>query len=95
ILSGISSEAQFEKLRDRLSAFEDLEIVIEDYELAAVFYNRCRRNGIQGSHIDFLICAVAHRYAIPVFTVDKDFNNYSSHVDIALHCPRAPLSMIR
>jgi predicted nucleic acid-binding protein len=44
-----------------------------DYERAAHVFNACRRKGIQGSNIDFLICAVAHRHAMPIFTLDRDF----------------------
>ncbi|MCK4760564.1 MAG: PIN domain-containing protein [Candidatus Aminicenantes bacterium] len=88
VLSGISSIEQFEKLKRKLKAFDDLPVTTGDYELAAEFYNRCRKKGIQGSHIDFLLCAVSKRNGIPVFTTDKDFNFYSQHIDVALHVPR-------
>jgi len=88
ILSGITLEAQFEKLKDNLRAFDDLRLTTEDYEIAAEFYNQCRRKGVQGSHIDFLICAAAHRNNIPIFTTDKDFDLYSKHIDISLYKPR-------
>lgn len=61
ILSGIRSPEQLARLRNYLRSFPDLELVTEDYELAAEFFNTCRSNGIQGSNTDFLICAVAHR----------------------------------
>lgn len=61
VLSGIRHAEQFERLRDYLGSFPDLEIAIEDYELAAEFFNTCRSNGVQGSNTDFLICAIAHR----------------------------------
>jgi len=92
VLSGISEDAQFEKLKDKLRAFEDLRITVDDYELAAKFYNQCRRNGIQGSQIDFLICAVANRNDIPIFTMDNDFNFYSKHINISLHSPRISIN---
>jgi predicted nucleic acid-binding protein len=57
ILSGIRSFEQFARLRDYLRAFPDLELMPEDYELAAEFFNTCRNNGIQGSNTDFLISA--------------------------------------
>lgn len=85
ILSGISNESQFKKLRKKLRAFENLELISEDYERAAEFYNQCRRKGIQGSHIDFLICAAANRNGIPIFTTDNDFELYSRHIDISLY----------
>jgi hypothetical protein len=88
ILSGISNEAQFQKLRAHLRPFEDLTIHSEDYEHAAECFNLCRSQGIQGAHIDFLICAVAERYNIPIFTTDKDFSLYANYLPISLHQPR-------
>ena len=92
ILSGISAEPQFEQLKEKLNVFEDLRIIKDDYELAASFYNQCRRKGVQGSHIDFLICAVANRLDIPIFTTDKDFDLYSKHINIFLHNPRVSIN---
>lgn len=76
ILSGISSKSRFEELKSRIAVFEDFMIKTKDYELAAELYNQCRSNGIQGSHIDFLICAVAINNQMSIFTLDKDFANY-------------------
>jgi len=47
ILSGIREAEQFARLRDYLRAFPDIDLKIEDYEMAAEFYNTCRSNGIQ------------------------------------------------
>lgn len=91
ILSGISSELQFKELKEKLRAFDDFPITVEDYEIAAKFYNTCRRNGIQGSHTDFLICAVAYRNSMPLFTTDNDFEHYREHIDISLYTPRLKL----
>lgn len=85
ILSGIPDEAQFRKLKAKLRAFEDLGITSDDYELAAEFYNACRKRGVQGSHIDFLICAVAARNQLPVFTLDEDFERYAQPLGISLY----------
>ncbi len=84
ILSGYSDKKKFEELKNKLDAFPNLEIIDEDYIIAAVFSNDCRKKGIQGSHIDFLICAVAFRYKLPIFTTDKDFLNYAKFLDIRL-----------
>ena len=88
ILSGIPDPAKFEVVRRHLSAFDDLQIVQDDYEEAARVSNVCRKKGIQGYHVDFLICAVAIRHSAAVFTTDKDFTNYSKHLDLELHRPR-------
>ena len=85
ILSGIPDEAQFRKLKAKLRAFEDLGLTSHDYELAAEFYNTCRKRGVQGSYIDFLICAVAARNQVPVFTLDGDFERYAQPLGISLY----------
>jgi predicted nucleic acid-binding protein len=88
LLSGIRSQAQFRKLRDHLRAFPDLELTPRDYETAAEFFNLCRGKGIQGSNTNFLICAVAARQKIPIFTTDGDFTLFQPHLPIALHSSR-------
>ena len=85
ILSGIREEAQFKELETRLSAFPDLQVDAEDYVTAARFFNACRAKGIQGSNTDFLICAVAVRHRLAIFTTDKDFARYARHLPIVLH----------
>tara|TARA_R110001592_G_scaffold52355_1_gene160251 strand:- start:546 stop:965 length:420 start_codon:yes stop_codon:yes gene_type:complete len=88
LLSGISDPDNFESVRRHLSAFDDLPIETGDYEEAARAFTICRAKGIQGSHIDFLICAVARRYGAPVFTTDKDFTGFARHLDLVLYRPR-------
>ncbi len=82
ILSGISSKGKYNDLRLRLSIFKDSQLDTEDYEYAAECYNICRSNGIQGSHIDFLICATAIHNNFTILTLDKDFNNYKKFIPI-------------
>ena len=84
ILSGISSTKQFHKLKKTLSFFEDIPLKTEHFEKAAEFSNICRSKGIQGSTIDFLICAVAHVENLAIFTTDCDFENYSKYLPIEL-----------
>jgi predicted nucleic acid-binding protein len=78
VLSGVKAPEQFEKLRERLGAFPDVEVATEDYETAARFCNRCRRKGIQGSNTDFLICAVSVRHKMPVLSTDENFARYAT-----------------
>jgi predicted nucleic acid-binding protein len=85
LLSGIREEKQFKELETHLSAFPDLPVTAEDYVTAARFFNLCRANGIQGSNTDFLICAVAVRHRLAIFTTDKDFTLYAKQLPIALH----------
>jgi predicted nucleic acid-binding protein len=77
VLSGIRSETQFELVRERLRAFPDLPLNEEDHELAARHWNRCQRRGIQGSHTDLLLCAVAERHELALLTLDRDFSRFS------------------
>ncbi len=85
LLSGITVQAQFETLKEKLRAFEDLPLNQQDYDRAAEFYNTCRKSGIQGSQVDFLICAVAEGRSVPIFTSDKDFYLYAKHLNITLY----------
>lgn len=85
ILSGYSDLARYEKLRNKLRAFPNEQVIDIDYEFAAEYSNICRSKGIQGSHVDFLICAVATRLKMDIYTNDKDFNYYSQHLPISLY----------
>lgn len=84
ILSGISDKHKFLELKNALETFSDFQITTEDYETAAEYYNKCRSKGIQGSHVDYLICSVAHNNEFLILTLDKDFYNYKKYLDIQL-----------
>ncbi len=88
LLSGIQAENAFERLRERLRAFEDISLTTDDYEEAARFNNRCRASGVAGSAVDLLICAAAARCDLPIFTVDADFGRYARLLPVKLHGPR-------
>jgi predicted nucleic acid-binding protein len=88
LLSGVANPAQFNMLRNHLRAFPDLPIATPDYEEAAAFFTRCRARGIQGSNVDFLICAVARRRELSIFTTDKDFAVFARVLPITLHRTR-------
>ena len=85
LLSGISDELKFIDLKEKMRAFDDLEMKSLDYETAAEMYNKCRKNGIQGSQTDYLICSVARNNDFSIFTTDKDFRNYRKITDFKLH----------
>ncbi len=84
LLSGIRANKQFLELQEKLRAFVDLDIQSIDYERAAEMANICRGEGVQGSHIDFLICSVSERYHLSIFTTDRDFILYAKHLPILL-----------
>ena len=69
ILSGIREQRVFQSLRNRLQFFDCINIVIDDYDQAAVYFNVLRSNGLIVSPIDALICAVANRCAVSIFTI--------------------------
>jgi predicted nucleic acid-binding protein len=88
ILSGIRRESDFVAMQRQLSAFGYLEVVAGDYDRAAVFFNVCRSNGVSGTPIDLLICAVAERLDLPIFTTDADFALFAKYLPIRLHVRR-------
>jgi predicted nucleic acid-binding protein len=89
VLSGVKREADFEALRQRLSAFAMLPIELGDYDRAASFFNTCRAHGVVGATVDMLLCALADRTHAAIFTADQDFPRYGRHLPIRLHTPPA------
>lgn len=85
ILSGIRRESDYDLIRQRLDAFPHLTIVPEDYDRAARCFSTCRSQGIAGTPIDMLICAVAIRVGVPVYTTDADFSRYARILAVELH----------
>lgn len=82
LVSGIKNEKQFFQLSDMLDEFPNELIIDDDYIHAAALFNQCRKKGIQGGHIDFLICTVSLRLDYPIFTLDKDFKKYGQIIEI-------------
>jgi predicted nucleic acid-binding protein len=91
VLSGLRDPLAFERLRDHLRAFDDEPLTCDDYEEAARCFNRCRQAGIAGPNVDFLLCAVALRRHLEIFTTDADFHHYAKHLAIRLHHPRGAM----
>ncbi len=85
LLSGIRGKEPYEQVRGALRSFPDLTLETADFETAAEYYNICRSKGVQGSLTDFLICAVAARRQLDIFTTDGDFQHYRKHLPIALY----------
>jgi predicted nucleic acid-binding protein len=82
ILSGVRQPAQYDSLRTHLRAFADEPLLMDDFETAAIFANKCRA---AGSTVDFLICAVAARRNWPIFTRDDDFRRYARLLPVPLY----------
>ena len=84
LLSGYTDKKSYEKLRQKLRYFPNEKILDSDYEAAAEYSNFCRSKGIQGSHTDFLICAVAIRVKFKIYSTDKDFQHYAKLLPVTL-----------
>jgi len=84
VLSGIREQAQFVRLREALRLYEETTLVVDDFEEAARMSNECRRRGITGSPVDFLLCAVAGRHQWQIFTTDRDFHRYRRILGLTL-----------
>lgn len=87
LLSGIRHAGQFERLRHHLRAFPESPLEVEDHEAAASHFNTCMAAGIQGSMIDYLICAYAVRRDFQILTADPDFQHFSQHIPLSLLIP--------
>ena len=85
VLSGIKGSRDFEKVREHLAAFEDLECGASDHERAASFFNSCRSKGVTPTSFDMLICSLATRHRLDILTADADFHRYAEIIPIALH----------
>ena len=84
LLSGYTDKNSYEKLRQKLKYFPNEPLLDSDYEAAAEYSNFCRAKGVQGSHTDFLICAVSIRKKLKIYTTDKDFERYAKHLPVVL-----------
>ncbi len=82
VLSGIKHPDQFERLRERLAAFPDLELTTRDFETAAELCNLCITKGVQASHTYFLIAAAAITRGYAVLSADRDFESIARIVPV-------------
>lgn len=85
VLSGIRDGAAFEQLREHLAVFDDVPVERVDHECASSFFNACRAKGVMPTAIDMLICALAVRHDLAVFTTDVDFTRYAALLPVDLH----------
>jgi predicted nucleic acid-binding protein len=85
LLSGVKTQKQFETLQQILSVFSDEPLRSQDYEQAAKNFNQCRQGGVQGSNTDFLICAVSISREWPIYSLDKDFEQYKKYLPLKLY----------
>jgi predicted nucleic acid-binding protein len=84
LLSGVPDAKRFERLRDELRNLPDHPVISLHHETAADFFNRCRSRGVQGTLVDFLLCAVAAIDNVEIYTTDQDFQHFAKHLPIKL-----------
>ena len=89
LLSGAQPQERFAQLKEYLRFYPNLPLDEEDDENAAHYYNLCRRQDVQGTATDLLLCAVAVRYRLSIFTTDTDFDLYARHLPITRYAFRA------
>jgi len=87
LLSGIKLPAHFERIDLTTQALPLFFADDEDHTTAARFFNTCRSKGIQGSPLDFLICAMAVKRKFLIYTTDPDFELYEPIIPIELYRP--------
>jgi predicted nucleic acid-binding protein len=90
VLSGVREARDFERLRERLAAFDDVPAAAADHECAASYFNACRAKGITPTAFDVLICALAARHGLTIFTTDADFTRYAKILPVKLHALKRP-----
>jgi predicted nucleic acid-binding protein len=83
-LSGFRSRELFERMRLQLRAIHDTPLVAADFEQGAQAWNACQAAGITPSATDMLICVVAQRLDVAVFTTDRDFERYAAVLGVRL-----------
>ena len=87
LLSGIKLPSHFESIDVTTHALPLFFADDEDHTTAARFFNACRSKGIQGSPIDFLVCAMAVKRKFRIYTTDPDFELYEPIIPIELYHP--------
>jgi predicted nucleic acid-binding protein len=90
LLSGVRDRAQFQRLREALRPFPDLQLETADFENAAQMSNECSSQGIASSAVDMLICSVARKAKAGILTTDRDFLAYANCLPIHLFQPQSP-----
>jgi predicted nucleic acid-binding protein len=85
LLTGLRHAAQFSRLQRDLDAFDTLVATVIDHDRAAESFNACRARGIAAGDIDMLICALAIRHRLPIFTADADLKRYAKVLPIRLY----------
>jgi hypothetical protein len=82
VLSGVRGKSAFVALKEHLLPFDQLVLTEDIYVKAAEYYNLCKTRGINGTHIDFLMCAAVIYYDHALWTTDTDFKRFEKHLPV-------------
>jgi predicted nucleic acid-binding protein len=84
LLGGTRDEAEFNRLRARLSGLRRLPIEPGDWTDAARLAFDLRRLGITVPFTDALLAAIARRNGIVLLHADRDFDLMAGHIDLVI-----------
>jgi len=87
LLDGLRSPKQFQQLIRYMEPFPLLTLSRASYVEAASLKTLCRKKGIQGSPVDFLIASACIEHGFPLLTADKDFLRISKYSELLVLPP--------
>jgi len=87
LLDGLHSPKQFQRLIRCMEPFPLLILTRATYVEAARLRSHCRKKGVQGSPVDFLIASACMENGFPLLTADKDFLRISKHSELVVLPP--------
>ena len=82
LLAGTRSEAEYDRLKARLSALESIETDDSLWEKACEMGFKLRRNGVTVPYTDILISTCAFARGCMVLHADSHFDLISKHLDL-------------
>jgi len=82
LLSGVRSEAEFDRLREVLSPFDVVYAAEEHHIEAARVFTKCRARGVATTAPDALIAATTILEGGKLLTCDRDFAHIATAVDL-------------
>ena len=85
VFAGARDESHLQSLRRLLARVAIIPTLPTDYDDAAAFYRRCRREGETiRKLIDCLIASVAIRAGVPILHNDADFNVLARYTELLI-----------
>lgn len=82
VLSGISNEAEFKKVRSHFQGFHDLSLSENDFIEASLLGSSLRRKGVSVPPVDLMIAASAIRTKSRLYHLDGHFDLIARHAPL-------------